>query len=76
MKKHEQTIRKDNVCSCKGEGEYLEERTEMRMLGWTMGIKTIGQIRTEEIRSKASVATSQVKIREERLRWLERQASR
>ncbi len=44
--------------------------TEMRMLRWMMGMKTIEKIRNEETRSRSGVANMSEKIREARLRWL------
>ena len=48
----------------------LLERTEMRILRQTTGIKRIENIRNEEIRARAGVANISEKIREARLRWL------
>ena len=44
--------------------------TEMIMLRWMMGMKTIEKIRNEETRSRSGVANMSEKIREARLRWL------
>ena len=44
--------------------------TEMRMLRWMMGMKTIEKIRNEETRSRSGVANISEKIWGARLRWL------
>ena len=50
--------------------QTLLERTEMRMLRWMMGIKSIEKIGNEEIRARAGVANITKKIRVTKLRWL------
>ena len=50
--------------------KYSRGQTEMRMLSRMMGMKSIENIRTEEIRAKVCVANISEKIREARLIWL------
>jgi len=48
----------------------LIERTEMRMLRWTFGIKRLDKVTNVSIRERAGVICVSDKMREYRLRWL------